>query len=253
MITLKTFIQRGKIIESSHDIKCLIKNYDYKILFNTGHEDDLVFPRSAIKIFQSLPFVSSKAYKKFDLSTKCLAISCASHCGEPMHIKVLEEWIKKTKISIHDLKCGTHSPINEQSSRNLFLEGKMPSALHNNCAGKHLAMITGCLANNMPIKNYINFNHPYQKLIRKSLEYFTNSKIINKAIGVDGCSAPQYAFKLNDLANAMINLIKEKNSKNNYSSQVNIIINSISKFPMLIGGTKRFDSEVIKFTQGNKK
>ena len=41
MVTLKTFIQRGKIIESSHDIKCLVKNYDYKILFNTGHLEDL--------------------------------------------------------------------------------------------------------------------------------------------------------------------------------------------------------------------
>ena len=250
MVTLKTFIQRGKIIESSHETKCLVKNHDYRILFSTGNSEDLIFPRSSIKIFQAIPFITSKAHKKFKLNNKCIAISCSSHCGETKHIKVLEDWLKKAKISINNLKCGTHNPINLKSSNNLLLQGKRPSQLHNNCAGKHLAMITGCLANKLPIKNYISYNHPYQKLIRDSLEYFMGNKIIKKAIGIDGCSAPQYAFKMNHLANSMINLINEKNNNGKFSSQINLLVNSINKFPSLIGGTHRFDSEMLKFTKG---
>ena len=111
-------------------------------------------------------------------------------------------------------------------------------------------MISGCLANNMSYDNYVDFDHPYQKLIRESLEIFMGSQIKQKCVGMDGCSAPQYAFLLNHLTDSMINLIKEKNNTNEYSKAINTILLSINKFPQLIGGRKSFDSEVIKITKG---
>ena len=177
MVSLKTFIQRGDVTESIHEAMCLIKDSNYKILLTTEHDQNLVYPRSAIKIFQAIPFIISKAHKKFNLNEKNLAISCASHYGESQHYTILSNWINKIKIRIEDLKCGTHNPINLKSSNKLLLSGKLPSQLHNNCAGKHLAMISGCIANSMPIKNYVYQGHPYQKLIRDSLEYFTASSI----------------------------------------------------------------------------
>ena len=211
MVTLKTFIQRGKIIESTHNAKCLVKDSTNKILFSTDNNKDFIFPRSSIKIFQAVPFMTSGASEMFNLNSKNIAISCASHCGESQHISVLKNWLKKSKISLKDLKCGSHNPININSSNKLLLSGKLPTTLHNNCAGKHLAMISGCLANKMSFNNYIDYNHPYQKLIRNSLEYFMGSSIHNNSIGIDGCGAPQYAFTIDCLANAMINLIKEPN------------------------------------------
>ena len=146
--------------------------------------------------------------------------------------------------------CGIHNPIDLRSSNNLLLGGKTPTQLHNNCAGKHLGMISGCLANNMSYNNYVDFDHPYQKLIRQTLETFMGSKIQKNCIGIDGCSAPQYAFLLNNLSGSMINLIKEKNNNNEYSKAINIILSSINKYPKLIGGRNSFDSEVIKITKG---
>ena len=43
----------------------------------------------------------------------------------------------------------------------------------------------------------------------------------------------------------MINLINKKKSKS-----INIILSSINKFPYLIGGSNRFDSNLIKLTKG---
>ena len=60
----KVFIQRGKLAESVHAAKCLIKNSNFKTILSSGHCKDLIFPRSAIKIFQAIPFIKSKAYKK---------------------------------------------------------------------------------------------------------------------------------------------------------------------------------------------
>ena len=96
--------------------------------------------------------------------------------GEKQHLDVLNEWIIKINIHIKDLMCGIHNPLDLSSSNNLLLGGKTPNQLHNNCAGKHLGMISGCLANNMSYNNYVDFDHPYQKLIRQTLETFMGSK-----------------------------------------------------------------------------
>ena len=243
----KVFVQRGKLTESTHKAKYLVKNSNFKTILSSDHCKDLVYPRSAIKIFQALPFINSGAPEKYFLNEKILAIACSSHCGEPKHLNILKDWLKKINLSIENLKCGIHNPINIESSNNLLLNKQIPTQLHNNCSGKHLAMLSGCLANKMEYTNYVDYDHPYQKLIRNSLEYFTESSIKQKCIGVDGCNAPQYAFSIDSLTNAIINLI---NKKNDYSKAIGLLLNAIAKYPFLIGGKNRFDSEVIKHTEG---
>jgi len=250
MTYFKALTIRGNLIESTHEAKCLVKDTNFKTLLSTNNENDLVFPRSSIKLFQAIPFIISRAPEKFDLNKKILAMACSSHCGEKTHLEILEKWIKKINLNINKLLCGIHNPINNQSSINLFLSGNLPTQLHNNCAGKHLAMLSGCLSNKMSINNYVGFGHPYQKIIRKSLEYFTESSIKKNQIGVDGCSAPQYAFSMNNLANSMINLVKQNNKENEYTKASSILLSAIKKYPFLIGGKNRFDSEVIKYTKG---
>lgn len=244
------YVYRNKLIESRHQIIGIIKDAHNNILLSTNNADDLIFPRSSIKIFQAIPFINSKAHIKFNLNNKNIALACSSHHGENQHLKVLNKWINKIEINIKDLKCGIHNPINLLSSNNLFSNGQKPTQLHNNCAGKHLAMISGCMAHSMNHNNYIDFDHPYQKLIRTSLENFMGSTIRKKCIGTDGCNAPQYAFSLNNLANSMIKLTKEKERNNEYSKAINVILLSIKKHPELIGGQNSFDSNVIKITKG---
>ena len=250
MNKIKTYVTRNKIIESIHESKCIVKDYNYKTIFSTSNEEDLVYPRSAIKIFQAIPFIKSKAYKKFKLSEKQIAISCASHYGEPEHLKVLNDWLIKIKISKKILKCGVHNPLNIESSNKLLLKGSRPHQLHNNCAGKHLGMLSGCLMNKMNLKDYVNFNHPYQKLIRESLEFFTECKIKNTQVGVDGCSAPQYAFPMNNISISMINLIKHFNGTLQYSAEVRMLLNAIAKYPHLTGSRIKYDSHLMKITKG---
>ena len=250
MISLSAYIYRGNLIESKHEAICLVQDTNKKTIISTNYIDNLVYPRSAIKIFQALPFVNSGAITMLNLNKKNIAIACSSHSGEFYHLKILIKWLHKTGIPINKLQCGIHNPLDEKSSNKLLLSGKTPSQLHNNCSGKHLGMISGCIANKMDINKYVNFNHPYQKLIRNSLESFMESSIKKKCFGIDGCNAPQYAFLLNYLSDSMINLIKEKNNNNEYSKAVNTTLLSINKFPELIGGRDSFDSEVIKITKG---
>jgi L-asparaginase II len=250
MSKLTTFVTRGNITESIHDAKSVVQNFNYEIILTTGHELDLVYPRSAIKIFQAIPFIQSEAHKRYKLSKKEIAISCSSHSGEKQHMIVLHNWIKKIKINSTSLKCGTHNPLNLSASNKLLLSGKKPNQLHNNCAGKHLGMISGCLSNKMNVNNYVFFNHPYQKLIRNSLESITECKITKKQVGIDGCSAPQYAFPLQNLSTSMVNLIKNYFGKEEFSTPIKLLLDSILKYPQLTGGSKKFDSELMRITKG---
>ena len=250
MSKIYTYVTRGSLVESTHESKCILKDYNFKTIFTTGHEKDIVYPRSAIKIFQAIPFIESNAHIDFKLSQKQLAISCSSHCGEPEHIKTLEEWIKKIKIIKKKLQCGIHNPLNKKESDKLLLSGLKPNELHNNCAGKHLGMITACITSRMNIDTYVQINHPHQKKIRKILEYFTESEIKKIQKGVDGCSAPQYAFPLKNLSIAMINLIKEFKETKKFTKEMKTLLSAIEKYPHLTGSKSIYSSQLMEVTNG---
>ena len=251
MKLLSTSFSRANLIESTHNVKVLIKNTKGKTLISTENENDFIYPRSSIKIFQAIPFVSSYAIKKYKLDSKMIALSCSSHRGETYHIKQLKEWCKKINISKNILQCGCHYPLNPKAKERLLRSNAKMNQLHNNCAGKHLGMISSCLINNFNIKNYLKFNHPHQVNIRKIFEKFSGKKINRKNYGIDGCSAPQYSFKIKEINTLLTNLIKSYKNKFEYSFETKLLVDSILNNPNYIGGLDSFDSTLMKIS--NKK
>lgn len=251
MNKITTIFYRGKLLESFHDVKCHIASINGDKIFSTNNEDNYIYPRSSIKIFQAIAFASSGGFDYYKLNSKQIALSCSSHCGEKFHIKELKKWLIKTKLKATNLKCGIHNPLDKKTSEKLLLSGQKPYQLFNNCAGKHLAMLSSCLMNKHSINDYVNFYHPHQIKIRNIFSKFTESKILKTSYGVDGCSAPQYAFKIKDLSRGLINLYKSFNLQFEYAEHTNNMINSILSNPEFIGGSNNLDSNLIKIS--NKK
>ena len=88
--------------------------------------------------------------------------------------------MNKVGISKKKLKCGVHNPLNSSALENLFRLNQNPNELHNNCCGKHLAMLSSCIVNKHDLENYLDFNHPHQIAIRKIFEKFSGKKILKK-------------------------------------------------------------------------
>ena len=251
MGNITTFVYRGKNIESIHKVNCLLSDLSGNILFSTGADQNLIYPRSAIKIFQAIPFANSKAIDNYKLNSKQIALACSSHTAEKFHIIELSNWLKKLRINRKNLKCGIHNPLHKKSSDKLLLSGIKPNQLHNNCAGKHLGMLSACKANKLSIKHYLDFDHLHQIEIKKTLELFSENKLKKNNYGIDGCSAPQYALKIENISVALRNLVNSYLSVFHNSNSVKILLNSILNNPMFIGGSNNLDSNIIKVS--NKK
>ena len=241
---------RGKGVESTHQVKVLVTNANGKTLLSTNNDNEFFFPRSSIKIFQAIPFAKSNAIENYRLSNKHIALACASHKGEEFHIKELKKWISKIKLKTKNLQCGVHGPLDKKASEKIIYSRREFNELHNNCAGKHLAMLTSCLANGQSIKNYLDYNHTHQKNIRKIFNKFTETKLSKKNFSLDGCSAPQYSFKIKYISKALNNLIRSYKNNYHYTEQVRILVNSILENPEFIGGTSSFDTKVMKTSKG---
>ena len=120
MSSLSTLIFRNNIVESQHSIKCYIGSLNGNTIFSTNNTNDLIYPRSSIKIFQGLPFADSKAIDFYKLNKKQIALSCSSHNAESFHIKELKSWLKKTNLTNSHLQCGVHNPLDKKSAEKLF-------------------------------------------------------------------------------------------------------------------------------------
>ncbi len=249
MKNISTTFKRANVIESTHRAKLFILDLNGRVLLNSGDEDDFIYPRSSIKIFQAIPFIESQNKYNIKLNPKIIALACSSHRGENFHIKELEKWVKKIGIKKKKLQCGIHNPLDLKASEKLFRSNGISDELHNNCAGKHLAMISSCILNNYSVNNYLSFDHPHQIKIRNVFEKFTNKKIKNKYFGIDGCSAPQYAFRIKDLGKMLMNLYKSYHGDYHYSNEVKCLVNSIISNPKYIGGSDSLDSRIMSISK----
>src|SRR4051812_20509171 len=101
---------RGQTLESVHRGHFVVMDGDKKVLASAGDPETVTFFRSACKAFQAMPFLLSGGADRFGFSEDEIALACASHSGEPMHVKVAGRMLEKAGFSEADLRCGTHLP-----------------------------------------------------------------------------------------------------------------------------------------------
>lgn len=234
---------RNSIVEREHyGLVCIIDS-KLGVAYQIGNIDSYqFFMHSSFKPFQAIPILTSGANKKFDFSTKELAICCASHSGTKIHTKLVESVLNKIGLDSTYLQCGIHSPIDTEEQNFLIKNELKPNVLHNNCSGKHAGMLAVCVKNGWNINAYTNENHPLQKEIFEHTKNLCNLK--NDAIlGFDGCGTPLWAMSLKEMCVGFLNLFTNKDYKP--------ILDAFIKNPFIIGGKNRQDSHIIEASSGN--
>ena len=202
------------------------------------------FIRSAGKPFQILPVLNYNVDVKYNLTDKEIAVCCASHSGEEIHVETVKSILEKTGIDPSALKCGIHTPLGKEVKNKLRESGTEPSVLHNNCSGKHSAMLAIAKFMDEDLDGYLDPDHPVQQRILSLIKELTGEEYVS--IGVDGCSAPVFYLTLKSMAELYHKIATAENG-----SSLERIWNIMTSNPLLIGGTDRFDTLMMNAGNGN--
>jgi L-asparaginase II len=184
---------RGDRIESTHRGAGAVVDADGRVVIAFGDVERAVYPRSAVKALQALPVVASGAADRLGLSDKEIALSCASHSGSEDHVATARAMLAKAGYDERALECGAHWPLGEDEAHALARSGRTPTALHNNCSGKHSGFVCLSCAIGVDPKGYVAPDHPVQCEVAASIEAMTGARLSEAMRGVDGCAIPTYA------------------------------------------------------------
>ena len=224
---------RGTNIESRHEVYAVAIDEDGKIIFSAGNPDYITCIRSSLKPFQASAVILSGATEAVGFNKEEIALMCASHNGEEIHVNTAKSMAKKLKLEASDYECGSHPPYDSEARKKARISGFTP--FHNNCSGKHSGMLA--LAKQLGTKtaNYISYNNPVQREIFKQLTKLTGKEKF--PYGIDGCSAPTPFLSLTEIAKLFQTLGLEK------FPELNIAYKAMSAHPYLVAGQNRFDTD----------
>ena len=243
---------RGGIVESFHRGALAVVDAGGKLHTALGDIERPVFPRSAVKVLQALPLVASGAAERLGLTDEELALACASHGGEPMHTRTAAAMLAKAGVDASALECGTHWPYFDAAIKALAAAGQTPTALNNNCSGKHAGFIClGCaMADGRDVSafvhGYIAPEHPVMREVTASLQSTTGWDLAQTPRGVDGCSIPTYAIPLRHLAHAFAKVATGLGLAGDQARAAQRLRQAVAKAPQMVSGTGRFDTRVMQ-------
>jgi L-asparaginase II len=243
---------RGGIVESAHRGALAIVDADGALHTALGDIERPVFARSAVKLLQALPLVESGAAERLDLSDEELALACASHNGEPAHVHACASMLAKAGVDAGALECGAHWPYLDTATRELARRGDVPSALHNNCSGKHAGFVClGCQMNGGAalrgfLSGYGQPGHAVMREVTAALQASTGHNLARAAVGVDGCSIPTYAIPLRRLAHAFARAGTGVGLRPGHASAAARLRQAVANAPFMVAGTGRFDTVVMQ-------
>ena len=247
---LRVNLYRGPSVESQHHVHAVLCDSKGHVLKAWGDPDFLHFPRSAVKPLQALAYLSEGLHEKFQLSDSQIALSCASHHGEPVQVKMVEDWLKSLELSENHLICGAHEPNHKNSAIALYESGKRPCALHNNCSGKHSSLLMGCKHFGFSVEKYYEYEHPWQVRMRKVQAEFFAQDFSTLSWGIDGCGIPTYATSLKSLAMAFARFASGENIPAAFLPGINIVRRAFWKESYYVGGSESLCSALNQAGQG---
>jgi L-asparaginase II len=242
---------RGGLVESFHRGSLAIVDADGAVHTALGDIDRPIFPRSAVKVLQALPLVASGAAQALGLTDEELALACASHGGEVRHAEAAASMLAKAGVDAGALACGAHWPYHEASARELAARGAQPSALHNNCSGKHAGFVClGCrLAGGREaadfVRGYVSPEHPVMREVTAALQAATGFDLSRAVRGTDGCSIPTYAIPLRHLAHAFARVATGVGLSPEHGRAARRLREAVARAPHMVAGSGRFDSRVM--------
>lgn len=243
-------LTRGPIVECIHYGAYAVVDASNHVVQSAGDPEIVTYLRSSAKPFQILAFVEAGGVEAFHLTDRELAVMCASHHGTDDHVKVISGIQKKIGVTESDLMCGIHPPYDRATAERMLKNSEPITPLRHNCSGKHTGMLALCKLKGFPKEDYLNPEHPAQKLILSTFSQVTGVPLEQIILGTDGCSAPVFAVPLHAAAWAFAQLADPAALPEPRQSALRHIFRAMTANPDMIAGPNAFDTDLMLAGRG---
>ncbi|KAI4684438.1 uncharacterized protein J4E84_006428 [Alternaria hordeiaustralica] len=244
---------RGGIIENRHNVHAAIVNASGKLLYTIGDYRRMTLARSSTKPIQTLAILETGAAERFNYDDADVALMCASHSSEPRHIERAQAMLEKTGEKEDILTCGGHPAQNAAINRAWIREDFTPTAIYNNCSGKHVGMVAGAVCLGATAHDYYLHEHAMQQRVYRAVEDISGLTKEEVLWTVDGCNLPTPAMPLPNLALMFARLADaadlsdgpSKETLDQRTQHLARIHKCMASYPGLVAGEGRFDTALM--------
>jgi L-asparaginase II len=244
-------IWRGSWVESQHRGAWVLVDSSGGVLDGAGDFGRAIFSRSSVKSMQALPLLETGAAEHFSYTDAELALALASHNAEPCHTQGVAAILARLGLSPADLQCGPQPASDPETRSDMERRGEKPSALHNNCSGKHAGFLALAKHLGVPTQRYLDPASESQRLVRAALEAMTGVEPGELTIAVDGCSAPTFRLPLARLATGIARVANPEGLPEPRRAACLRMARAVERNPELIAGRhKRLCTDLVKASQG---
>lgn len=243
-------VTRGSLVESRHRGMVIAVDAEGKVVFSAGAVESAIFPRSACKAMQALPLVESGAADRYGFGNRELALACASHSGEDAHAALAADMLSRAGLDDGALECGAHWSFDQGPLIHQARSLEKPTALHNNCSGKHAGFVCAACHTGMTVKDYVTYDHPLQAEIRGIMQALTGAVLAHDNCGTDGCSIPTYAVPLDGLARGFGRMLTGQGLEPMRARAARRLVEACMAEPFYVAGTGRFCTELMEVAPG---
>ena len=246
-LSLDVVVTRGSLVESRHRVHAAVVDASGTLIAGAHEPRMTTWWRSCAKPFQVMPLLESGGFDQVGWGDDQLVLACASHGGEPEHVAIVEQMLGSIAMEEGDLACGAHEPLAQRGLKILRDAGARPTRLHNNCSGKHAAMLARAFTAGWNTFGYERLDHPVQQGCLREVARWSGVPAERVEQAVDGCGCVVFALPLDAMARSYARLADAARRGEEIPSRV---VHAMQTRPFLLGGTDRFDSALVEATEG---
>jgi L-asparaginase II len=238
-------VTRGERVESEHAVIACACDARGSRLLCSGDVERLVYVRSTAKPFIAAAAIAGGARERFGLEPREIAIMAASHSGQPFHLEAVRSILRKIGVPESALLCGAHLPYNEAAAHAIVRRGEAPSAIHNNCSGKHAGILALCVLLGGDPRTYLEPDNPAQRAILALCARLSDDDARAWPVAVDGCGIPVYATPLRKTALAFARLASLDGIDAADARALLAVREAMTAHPEYVAGDGEFDTELM--------
>lgn len=247
---LTVSVSRGDLVESVHRVAACAVDAGGDVLYRAGDVEALVYLRSTAKPLIAAAIVEAGAGERFGLDPREIAVIAASHSGEPYHVLAVLSILEKIGMEVSALQCGVHPPYDERAAEELRRAGIEPTAVHNNCSGKHAGILALCKILGADTATYLSAENPAQRYILEFCARLSDDDASSWPIGGDGCGIPVYATSLSKAALSFARLATLEGVSEPDARALEAVRDAMAAHPEYVSGTGQIDTEIMRVAQG---